>query len=242
MKAFNALKKFFITAAVLSTLSAAQADPVITFDDLNAPSSSTAPIGPGYHGFAWPGLNVLDGKDFIFQPSGYSAGVVSLKNVVYTVNGDIYSSQSGTMSAGMFDLISAYLTAGLNDGLNVQANGYIHGTLAYSSNYVINASSPTLIKFNFFGVDEVDFVTSGGSPNPGYGPGFDEGFVMDNVATHVYVPYDLPVKNGGFETGNFSNWYLFGDTSACSVTTNAMYIHSGVSGAQLVPSASPVAL
>src|SRR5579859_1048189 len=109
MKTCNALKKLFITAAALSTLSAAQADPVITFDDLNAPSSSSAPIAPGYHGFAWPGLNVLDGTDFIFQPSGYSAGVVSLKNVVYTVNGDIYSSQSGTMSAGLFDLISAYL-------------------------------------------------------------------------------------------------------------------------------------
>ena len=238
MKTSNALKKLFIAAAALSTLSA-PADPVITFDDLNAPSTTTAPITPGYHGFAWPGLNVLDGTDFSFQPSGYSAGVVSPKNVVYTVNGDIYSSQSGTMSAGMFDLMSAYLTGGLNDGLNVQANGYIHGTLAYTSNYVINAGAPSLLTFNFYGVDEVDFVTSGGSPNPAYGFGFDEGFVMDNVTAHVYVPYNLPVKNGGFETGDFGSWYLFGDTSACSVTTNAAYVHSGTNGAQLGPSASP---
>src|SRR5579859_17739 len=160
MKTTNALNKSFITAAVISILSAAHADPVITFDDLAAPSTTSAPITPGYHGFSWPALNVLDGTDFSFQPSGYSAGVVSQKNVVYTVYGDEFGSQNGYMNAGLFDLTSAYLTAGLNDGLNVQAFGYIHGTLAYSSNYVINAGSPTLIKFNFYGVDEVDFVTS----------------------------------------------------------------------------------
>jgi len=210
------------------------ADSVIHFDDLYGPASSVAPIAPGYHGLAWNGLDVLDGVDFVFQPSGYSAGVVSPKNVVYPINGDVYTSQNGSISGGLFDLNSAYLTATFNDDLNVQALGYISGTLVYSNNYVLSATTPTLIQFNYFGVNEVDFITSGGSPHPGYGLGFDEGFAMDNVNVNVYVPYQA-VQNSGFETGDFTGWSLFGNTNSCMVTTNAAYVHSGLDGAKLGP-------
>jgi hypothetical protein len=213
----------------------ASADPVILFDDLYGPTSSVARIPPGYHGLAWNGLDVLNGVDFIFNPSGYQAGVVSPKNVVYPINGDIYTSQNGSIAGGLFDLLSAYMTATLNDDLNVQVLGYIGGTLIYSNNYVLNATTPTLIQFNYYGVDEVDFITSGGLPHGGYGPGFDEGFAMDNVNVTVYAPYQS-LQNGDFETGDFTGWSLFGETNFCDVTTNAAYIYSGVYGARLGPS------
>jgi hypothetical protein len=237
MTVTNTIRRCARKAAVafLCSLAASGfADSVIHFDDLYGPASSVAPIAPGYHGLAWNSLDVLDGVDFVFQPSGYSAGVVSPKNVVYPMNGDFYTSQNGSISGGLFDLISAYLTATLNDGLNVQALGYISGTLVYSNNYVLNATTPTLIQFNYFGVNRVDFITSGGLQHPGYGPGFDEGFAMDDVDVNVYVPYQA-VQNSGFETGDFTGWSLFGDTNACSVTTNAAYVYSGLDGAKLGP-------
>jgi hypothetical protein len=102
---------------------------------------------------------------------------------------------------------------------------------------VLSATSPTLISFNYFGVNEVDFVTSGGSPHAGYFTGFDEGFAMDDVSANVYVPLQ-GLQNSGFESGDFSRWSFFGNTNFCSVTTNATYVHSGSYGAQLGPSGS----
>ena len=41
------------------------------------------------------------------------------------------------------------------------------------------------------------------------------------------------VQNGGFETGDFTNWTLAGDTGRVSVGTNAAYARSGAYGAEL---------
>ena len=46
---------------------------------------------------------------------------------------------------------------------------------------------------------------------------------------------EVPVQNGGFETGNFLGWLLSGNTTRTLVTSNALYVHSGVYGASLSP-------
>src|SRR5579863_9146447 len=231
----NSFFRSIICLAGFSLIAAsAGADPVITFDDLFGPTSSVNQIGAGYHGLAWGGLGVLDGVDFEFNPSGYQAGVVSPKNVAYPLLGNIFT-RTGSMTGGMFDLISADMTATLNDNLNVQVEGFIKGTMVYSNTYFLSATTPALIHFNYFGVDEVDFSATGGSPHPGYGLGIDTGFAMDNATVNVYSPYSAGVQNGGFESGSFTNWSLLGNSNGCNVTTNALYIHSGSSGAQLGP-------
>ncbi len=47
------------------------------------------------------------------------------------------------------------------------AKGYINGTLVYNQTNTLSATAPTLVTFNFFGVDEVDFTASGGTRHPG---------------------------------------------------------------------------
>jgi hypothetical protein len=212
------------------------ADPIITFDDIPAPTNSVAQLPTGYHGLNWKGLGVLNGAHFTVAPSGYQAGVVSSNNVVYPTQGNPFSSFNGAIQGGLFDLRSAYVTSVLYDSLVLETKGYVHGTLAYDTTNILSATTPTLIQFNFYGVDEVDFITSGGTGvHAGYPFGFDPGFAMDNVTVNTYLPYGQLVQNGDFETGNFSGWSQSGNTNYNSVVTNAAYVHSGTYGAKSGP-------
>jgi hypothetical protein len=49
----------------------------------------------------------------------------------------------------------------------------------------------------------------------------------------------LPLQNNGFELGSFLGWAVSGNTVGMLVTSNSLYVHSGVYGAQLGPEGSP---
>ena len=134
---------------------------LITFDDLPA---AAAPVPAGYRGLVWGNFYCMDGIHYSNNPSGYGAGVMSGSNVVCN-----YSDTSASLSAAApFDLVSAYLTAAWNDYLQVEALGYVGGTLTCDTTCTLSATSPTLINFNYNGVTEVDFFSSGGTPHLGY--------------------------------------------------------------------------
>jgi len=143
----------------------------LTFDTLSAGA-----VPAGYGGLNWNNFIVIDGVHYSGNPSGYAAGVVSTNNVVY--NG--FGTAASITSANPFNLFSAYLTAAWNDNLQVEAQGYTNGVLIYDNTYTLSATNPTLINFNYLGVTEVDFTSSGGTQHPGYSVGATQ-FVMDNV-------------------------------------------------------------
>jgi hypothetical protein len=91
----------------------------------------------------------------------------------------------------VFNLNSAYLTGAWNNGLQIDVQGFIGGTLTYDSIYTINTTGHILINFNHAGVDEVNFTSSGGIHNPSFSS-FGEQFVMDNLSiTPVPEPTNL---------------------------------------------------
>jgi len=141
----------------------------LTFDTLAA-----AAVPTGYGGLNWNYFTVLDGVHYIHNPSGYGAGVVSTNNVVYSTG------VASITNANPFNLFSAYLTAAWNDNLQLEAKGYANGVLIYDNTYTLSATNPTLINFNYLGVTEVDFTSSGGTQHPGYYVGGPH-FVIDNV-------------------------------------------------------------
>ena len=55
---------------------------------------------------------------------------------------------------------------------------------------------------------------------------------LDEISVTATNTNDL-VQNGGFDTGDFTNWTLAGDTTRASVGAGAAYAHSGAYGAQL---------
>jgi len=150
-------------------------NPQGTFDDL--PPSSGLPVPSGYRGVNWNNFYYVDAVDYIGNPSGYGAGVVSPKNVAFNANG----APASITSATPFDFFSAWLTAAWNDNLVLEAKGFANGVLLYDQTYALSATAPTLISFDMLGVTEVDFVSSGGTPHAGYG-GSGKQFAMDDVA------------------------------------------------------------
>jgi len=127
---------------------------VLMFDDITSDVNDFGPIPDGYGGFDW----TLDGvihKDY-FVSSGYGNGVVSGDYV--TQAGDVGSNITGSE----FTFNGAYFTAAWNNGLEMNIEGYNNGNLLYSDDFTIDTYSPTWISFDWVGIDELKFATSGG--------------------------------------------------------------------------------
>lgn len=150
---------------------------ILTFDDLPF-SGVSEQIPDGYGGLQWNNFDVLNTALHLslYGPSGYNNAVVSPANVAFNAFGN-----PAVMSGQTFDLNSVYLSAAWNDGLQVEVPGFVGGTLTYDNTYTVNTQGPTLINFNYVGIDEVEFISSGGTPH-GYTVGHGTEFGMDNLS------------------------------------------------------------
>lgn len=169
-----------IRAAVVASIGillAAHANAeLITFDNLSDGGEGT-PISNGYAGLNWTNFNVLN-TQLDPDPAGYQNGVVSLPNVALNGGGHAASFSS----AGEFTLTSAYVGAGWNDGLSVVVLGKLNGVQVDSTTLTVNTSGSTLEMFNWSGINEVDFSSSGGTPNPQFTSGAGTEFYLDNLS------------------------------------------------------------
>jgi PEP-CTERM motif len=173
MKA-NALKLIASLIVAGIAASARAQTELITFDDLPIPSGAIGTIPNGYNGLQWSNFGVH--ASLGFTPSGYVNGVVSAKNTAFNLNGT-----PAFISDGALNLNSAYLTGAWNNGLQVEVQGFVGAALTYDNIYTVNETGPTLINFNYLGVDQVNFISSGGTPVPGLA-GAGVQFVMDNLS------------------------------------------------------------
>ena len=155
------------------------ASTLITFDDLPNPAfdvqSTPLPVPNGYAGLQWNNFMYFNpASSILVTQSGYLNGVVSANNVVANNLGN-----PASISGRTFDLNSAYITGAWRDGLQVEVKGFQGGLLKYDNTYTVNTTGPSLINFDYLGVDEVDFNSWGGVDH-GY-IGFGEHFAIDSV-------------------------------------------------------------
>jgi len=150
------LRNLLLGSLVALASNAAMAT-TLNFDDIPANGGALMPVG--YGGFTWNNFWALDGVDF---GVGYKNGVVSANNVAVNGFGRPASFSSGTA----FTLNDAFFTAAWNDGLNVHVVGT--GAATYTTDFVVNTTSPTRVFFNWTGLTSVDISTSGGTPAYGY--------------------------------------------------------------------------
>jgi hypothetical protein len=176
------MKSQIATLGVLIlSLSLALAQETITFDDL--PSSVTSPISSPYQGLNWQNFFAESISD-VGIPSGYGIACVSLPNIAYNGGGN---SASISISSGTFTLNSGYFSAAWRDGLQMQVEGFLGGTLEYSNSYSLYTTLQNYIDFDYSGVDTVVFSTSGGTPH--FSPILTGGnFSMDNLSVTIPEP------------------------------------------------------
>ncbi len=190
------------TGAVL-TVYAPGLPSTITFDDLTNSAAGLA-IPPGYGGLNWLNFNSLDAVNTANRPSGYQVGMASSNNVAF----NSYGQPASLTSTGLFNLISGYFSAAWNDGLKLRVQGYNGAQIIYSNSFVLSATSRTFIQFDWLGVREVDFISSGGTLHAGYNHSEPaEHFVLDNVTIATGLqPLLSPVLQTTTANGNSLVW------------------------------------
>ncbi len=153
----------------------------LNFDDLKGTLTS---VPEGYGGYHWSHFKNLDATDSQYKKSGYLAGVVSLKNVVYNDK-----AQDASVSADTpFIFNGAYYTAAWNNGLHISVTGYLANSLVGSDEFVVSAYAPTWYSPSWAGaVDTLTFHSYGGAAVCKYN-GFGNHFAMDNFSVAAAVP------------------------------------------------------
>src|SRR5205823_7626431 len=76
-------------------------------------------------------------------------------------------------SPNLFDLNSAYLTAENGSGTQIRIQGLVGTNVTYDNIYLIKTNEPTLITFNYLGIDNVKFFAVGSR------------YFMDNVTVNI---------------------------------------------------------
>lgn len=169
MKLTNVLN-VFLGAFLLCGITASAE--VLTFDDL---PGTQGVIPNGYGGLNWSNFGYVDGP-VVAPNSGYNNAWVSCCNTAYNEFG------TAAMTMDPFTFNSAYFTGAWNDGLNITIVGKLGGVTEDTTSFTVNTSGPTLETFNWSNIDELDFSSSGGTPNPSYAPyGVGTQFAMDNM-------------------------------------------------------------
>ncbi len=120
---------------------------LLTFDDL--PSDCFPPrVMYGYGGLLW---------GYRFFLTHNPNAMVSPTNVAYVDSGtDAY-----IYSPNLFDLSSAYLTAENGSGTQIRIQGLVGTNVTHDNSYIIKTNEPTLISFNYLGIDNVKFFSNG---------------------------------------------------------------------------------
>lgn len=182
----NPFRSLLFALALLALFASQSfAGTTITFDDINTNGGCCTPIPNGYNGLNWNNFFALDATASPYSMEGYGAGLVSPPNVAFNGGGSPASITSGAN----FTLTSGYFTGAWNDGLNITITGLENGTPLFNETIVVNSTSPTLETFNWAGINEVDFNSFGGTPNPNYIPfGSGEQFVLDNLTINGGAP------------------------------------------------------
>ena len=164
---------------------------IVTFDDITTDPVTMLPIPDNYGGLNWDNIYVMDAINYATQ-SGYKNAVVSGGYVAWGTGqagdigggGDVSPSLITISNGDSFNFIGVYLTAGWRDDLNITIEGSRNDLLVYNQTVVINPFGPTWFDFNYTNIDHLRFITSGGTPVPGF---FSNGrhFVLDDF---TFVP------------------------------------------------------
>ncbi len=147
---------------------------MLTFDTLTVPG----PIPNGYGSLNWSNFSYLNSSDAFIgsDVNGYMNGTISPNNVAYNPGG-----AEAAISGSPFTLVSAFFTGAWKNGLQITASGYLRGVQVSQFTFWVNEDYASLEMFDFGLVDQVTFVSSGGTEAVDTNPAGGPQFAMDNM-------------------------------------------------------------
>lgn len=160
---------------------------LLNFDDITTEYDATV---QEYGGFNWININVLHKdyfKDKFSINSGFENGVASGEYVA--VNN--YARTATVASEGaQFDFEGTYLTAAWNNGLNITVVAKLDGIEKYNQTVIVDADCKTWFDFDFSGINELMFSSSGGiNAELGWK---GQHFVMDDFTFTEFAQIPVP--------------------------------------------------
>lgn len=173
-------KMLFTLAALALPVVSLPAQTTITFENA---SCDQCYIPPGYGGLNWSDFAVLNSATYNLNPSGYLAGTTSGSWVAYNAGGFPASILQGTSP---FTLNSGQFTAAWSDALQIDITGFSGDVQTYFATYILSATSPMLLTFNWTNLDYVTFNSYGGTHHEGY-YGSGENFALDDLVVDAEV-------------------------------------------------------
>ncbi|NML92834.1 hypothetical protein HHL27_03990 [Novosphingobium sp. TW-4] len=172
--------------AIGTTAHAAEPVQVPDFDTVSS-GGYYAQIPNGYNGVDWDNFYALDAVNYGTQgTNGYTNGLVSGRNVAFNAFGNPAAIHAGGSS---FTLKDGYFTAAWNNGLTIDVVGKVNGTDTYYKSFVVDTLSPLHVIFDWAGLSDAVFTSSGGVSAGYFGSG--NHFALDNVS------FGAPEINGG---------------------------------------------
>jgi len=173
-----------VVAVAAATIAPQVGATLITFDDLSD-NGLGSPIVGTYAGFNWTNFDVLDVPLFVSplgQPNGYGAALQSGRNIGFNAFGNA----AGISAAAPFTLVDGYFAAGFWNPIEVTVTGYAGNVQKDQTVIVMGQSTATHAVFNWSGIDNVQFVVTGGTPpEPGE---VGKQFGFDNLTLVSSVP------------------------------------------------------
>ena len=185
------LSSLAISALLLSPWATATAN-VITFEDVPGAllGQTLGTIPDGYKGFAWSSFGFMDGAA-LNPGSGYEFGTVSGSYIAFNEFADV-----ATVNDSLFTFEEVWLTAAWNDGLSITIEGLQLGNTLFSTTVQVDHFFPVLFQFDWIGINELQFTSSGGI-NAGLG-GSGAHFAMDDFTfTPLPEPPAAPLAGVG---------------------------------------------
>jgi hypothetical protein len=155
---------------------------VITFDDL--PPTQLDAIPNGYQGFNWSSSHMVSVNYFhkdLLPATGFENGVVSGDYAAFN-----FLATTSTISGDAFDFNGAYLTAGWNDGLNIEVTGFLNNLALFTKIVVVSTRQAQWFDFDFPGINSLSLRAWGGSSMDGTAG--NDFFIMDNFTINESTP------------------------------------------------------
>ena len=98
------------------------------------------------------------------------------------------------VSGTTFNFIGADLTAAWNNGLSITVDGYDNGVLVDQETVVVNTTTPQWFEFDFNGITDLVFSSSGGTSAGSNGSGTQ--FAMDDFTFSDFANPDVTIGAG----------------------------------------------